>query len=244
MKNFYLIIAACLLPLTSILQSCDTDNDDFNYLWQPTALVTVCPQSDESVFFQLDDATKLNPVNLKKSPFGNKEVRALVNYTMVSEESTAPIKDIKVNWIDSITTKMPVLVATEEDIDKFADDPVDIIKDWVTVAEDGYLTLRLRTVWGPGHKKHVVDLLYHENTEGPITIELRHNANGDLSGTMGDALIAFNLNQLIADMPKPVKIKLKWNSFNGEKSTEFDLNTRKVSIMNPEDAHMCSGLIE
>ncbi len=233
MKKIQLIIAGSLLAVSSVLQSCDIDNDDNSYIFQPTALVTVCPQEDESVLFQLDDSTRLNPVNLKKSPFGNKEVRALVNYSSVSDKPASPIQDVNVNWIDSIRTKMPVVMTGDED-KQFADDPLEIIKDWVTVAEDGYLTLRLRTVWGSGHIKHAVDLLYTGNTGEALEFELHHNANGDLTGNMGDALIAFNLNQLIADLPKPVKIVLKWNSFSGNKSAEFSMNSRRTlaKIMN------------
>lgn len=243
MKKINLIIASSILAFTSVLQSCNIDNDDSYYILQPTALVTVCPQSDESVLFQLDDATRLNPVNMKKSPFGNKEVRALVNYSPVSDKSGSTIQDVNVNWIDSIRTKMPVMITGDED-EKFADDPVEIVKDWVTVAEDGYLTLRLRTVWGPGHKKHVVDLLYTGNAEGFLTFELRHNANGDLAGKNGDALVAFNLNQLIADMPKPVKIKLKWHSFSGNKSAEFSINSRTTSVKNMDNVPECTSRLE
>jgi len=219
------------------------DNDDSYGILQQTALVTVCPQSDETVLFQLDDVTQLNPVNMKKSPFGNKEVRALVNYSPVSDKSVSSIQDVNVYWIDSIRTKMPVMITGDED-KKFADDPVEIVKDWVTVAEDGYLTLRLRTVWGPGHKKHVVDLLYTGNTEEPLAFELRHNANGDLPGKEGDALVAFNLNQLIADMPKPVKIKLTWHSFSGNKSAEFSINCRKTPDENMDNVPECTNRLE
>ncbi len=243
MKKSNLIIASALLAFTPILQSCNIDSDDSYYIMQPTALVTVCPQSDESVFFQLDDVTRLNPVNLKKSPFGNKEVRALVNYSPVSDKSDSPIQDVNVNWIDSIRTKMPVMVTGDYD-KEFADDPVEIVKDWVTVAEDGYLTLRLRTVWGPGHNKHAVDLLYTGNTDGALSFELRHNANGDLEGNTADALVAFNLNQLIADMPKPVKIILEWHSFSGNKSAEFSMNSRKTSITNIDNVPECAGRLE
>jgi len=240
MKKIQLIIASSLLAFTTALQSCNIDNDD---ILQQTALVTVCPQNDESVFFQLDDSTRLNPVNMNKSPFGNKEVRALVNYSPVSEKSASPIQDINVNWIDSIRTKMPVIITGGED-ENFADDPVEIIKDWVTIAEDGYLTLRLRTVWGSGHIKHAVDLLYTGNTEDALEFELRHNANGDLTGKVGDALIAFNLNQLIADMPKPVKIKLKWTSFSGDKSAEFSMNSRRTQVKNMENIPECTSRLE
>ncbi len=50
--------------------------------------------------------------------------------------------------MDSIRTKMPVVSAGENNDEKFGNDPIEIVKDWVTIAEDGYLTLRIRTKWG------------------------------------------------------------------------------------------------
>lgn len=240
-KINFLIAGGLLLSIG--LQSCDSDNDDSYALLQPTALVTVCPQPDKSVVLQLDDATQLIPVNIKKSPYGNKEVRALVNYSPVSEGSTYNIKNVNVNWIDSIRTKMPIIVNAEDDA-KFANDPVEIVRDWVTVAEDGYLTLRLRTIWGSYGRKHAVDLIHDGNTTPPLTFELRHDASGDVYGNMGDALIAFNLNEIIKDLEKPVKIKLKWHSFSGDKSTEFTLDTRAERSSVHESLPQCNSLLQ
>ena len=64
----------------------------------------------------------------------------------------------------------------------------------MTVAEDGYLTLRIRTVWGPYGKPHYIDLISGVNPENPFEFELRHDAKGDLNGRIGDGLIVFNLD--------------------------------------------------
>lgn len=75
---FIATLAVC--AVTPSLQSClsDGDSDD---LRRPTALVTVCPADDGGFTMNLDNSTVLVPTNLKTSPFGKKEVRALVNYT-------------------------------------------------------------------------------------------------------------------------------------------------------------------
>ncbi len=229
-KAKLLITAGLMLASALVFQSCDDDNNDVSYMWQPTALVTVCPQEDESVMLQLDNETRLRPVNMKKSPYGKKEVRALVNYNLEQESASSAIQDVRVNWIDSIRTKLPVPGIGEDNAEKFGDDPIDIVKDWVTIAEDGYLTLRVRTVWGPGNKPHELNLLTGVNPDDPMEFELRHNANGDLSGTVGNALIAFNLNEVIGDAATPVKITLKWKSPAGDKSVEFDMSRRKVTV--------------
>lgn len=211
-----------------MLPSC-TNDDGSAELLRPTALVTVCPNADGSFIMQLDDETQLVPTNLKTSPFGTKEVRALVNYTEtnVSPQDTR-VRNVEVNWLDSIRTKLPVETLGEQDAAKYGNDPVEIIQDWITVAEDGYLTLRIRTLWGTPHATHVLNLVTGTNPKNPYELELRHDAKGDRNGRWGDALIAFNLNKLPGANAGNAKIKLKWMSFTGEKSAEFEIKMRPL----------------
>ncbi len=147
MKTLRFLLIAGIICVTMTLQSCLDDDDDYNWdLYYPNALVTVKPVSDNSFFLQLDDSTTLLPTNMTSSPFGNKEIRALVNYSEVDKPSEGYNKAIFINWIDSILTKpiAPNLGAENDKI--YGTDPVEIINDWVTIAEDGYLTLRFRTL--------------------------------------------------------------------------------------------------
>ena len=73
---------------------------------------------------------------------------------------------------------------------------MEIINDWVTIAEDGYLTLRFRTYWGDRNKVHFVNLLISQDPANPYEVEFRHNAFGDIYGNSADGLVAFNLNAL------------------------------------------------
>lgn len=213
-----------LAMATSMFSSCDLDDNDNEVSFRPTALVTVKPDTD-SFFLQLDDSTRLFPVNMTKSPFGDKEVRALVNYK-IKEGKKSAFQSVHINWIDSIRTKMTVPSLGDKNTATYGNDPVEIVNDWVTVAEDGYLTLRVRTRWGYNNKVHYLNLLTGVNPENPYEVELRHDAKGDSPIQMGDALIAFNLRELLkgADKDK-VKFTLRWNSFSGAKKTEFELRT-------------------
>ncbi len=65
------------------------------------------------------------------------------------------------------------------------------------------------------------------DTANPYEVEFRHNANGDIYGKEVDALVAFNLNSLPDTQGKTVKLKLKWKSFSGDKTAEFNYCTRK-----------------
>lgn len=222
-----LITALGLLASSMAFQSCLDDNDDCIELRRPTAIVTVSPVDDGSFMMYLDKSTVLIPSNMNKSPYGNKEVRALVNYTEDTPGGYgAEIRSVKVNWLDSIRTKMPVVITNADEINQFANDPIEIVHDWVTVAEDGYLTLRIRTTWGPYNTPHYIDLVSGINADDPYELELRHDAKGDTGGRIGDGLIAFNLNKL-PHHGTDMKIKLKWHSFSGPKSAEFAIDMRE-----------------
>lgn len=230
MKTLKLLLMATGVLFTSLtFQSC-LDDDDYNYGYlTPNALVTVKPVSDNSFFLQLDDTTTLLPVNIALSPYGNKEVRALVNCREVNEPAEGYSKAVYVNWIDSILTKQIAPDLGVENDSVYGTDPVDMIRDWVTIAEDGYLTLRFRTNWGDRNKAHFVNLLASQDPANPYEVEFRHNAYGDVYGVEGDGLVAFNLGSLPDTEGKTVKLKLKWKSPVGDKSVEFDYCTRKAT---------------
>lgn len=223
-------LAVAVVAVSMGFQSClDDDDNDAYYLRSPNALVTVKKAADGAFFLQLDDKTTLLPTNVKSSPFGDKEVRALTNFSEVDEASGEYTKAVHINWIDSILTKPMAPDLGEENDEIYGTDPVEIVNDWVTIAEDGYLTLRFRTAWG-GSQKHFVNLLLGQNPENPYEVEFRHNAYGDTYGETGDGLVAFKLDQLPDTEGETVKLKLRWNSFSGEKTAEFDYCTRK-SVM-------------
>lgn len=228
MTRQHLLLSIVGVVVLMMLPSC-TNDDDSPELLRPTALVTVCPNADGSFIMQLDNATQLVPTNLKTSPFGTKEVRALVNYT---ETNVSPqdkkVRNVEVNWLDSIRTKLPVETLGKQDEVKYGNDPVEIVQDWVTVAEDGYLTLRIRTLWGSPHATHILNLVTGTNPDDPYELELRHDAKGDKNGRWGDALIAFNLNKLPRGDAGIAKIKLKWKSFTGDKSAKFEIKMRPL----------------
>ena len=145
----------------------------------------------------------------------------------MENHSTIYSKSVYVNWIDSILTKPTVPDKGLQNDSVYGNDPVEIVKDWVTIAEDGYLTLRFRTRWGGNGIAHRVNLLVGVNSENLYEVEFRHDAQGDTNGIWGDGLVAFRLSDLPDTNGETVKLKLTWNSFSGEKSTEFDYCTRK-----------------
>lgn len=228
--------------ISMTFQSCLNDDKNWNPSY-PNALVTVKPINDNSFFLQLNDSTTLLPTNMKSLPFGNKEVRALVNYSDTDKPHEGYDKAVYINWMDSILTK-PIApdLGSAQNNKIYGTDPVEIMNDWVTIAEDGYLTLRFKTVYGNTGKPHSVNLLAGLNPASPYEVEFRHNAYGDTYGADGYGLAAFNLNSLPDTKGKTVKLKLKWKSFNGDKTTEFNYCTRKATPTKPAIASQRSVL--
>lgn len=228
-KNIFLAIA--VLFSANTLQSC-SDNDDNYDANQMIAVVTVRPPSDDNdLELRLNKSTVLKPINLSKSPFEDKTVRALLTCRIIpqAEAATSSSIPVEVTWIDSIRTKAPVVTFGENNTEKYGDDAIEVIKDWVTVAEDGFLTLRVRTIWGNSSKKHELNLVQGVNPENPWEFEIRHNAYGDVIGTYGDALIAFDLNKLTSGEDISGKtITLRWKSFNGTKTHDFVMDADNV----------------
>ena len=84
--KFFTGLAVMIMSVFT-LTACDDDEYVYYYPPSPNALVTVKPLADGGGFYmQLDDKTAVYPYNMKKSPFGDKEVRALASLTWVKRE--------------------------------------------------------------------------------------------------------------------------------------------------------------
>lgn len=234
MRKFKMIMLGVWLVATAaVMQSCLDDDDDDNYVnnnLYPSAVVTVHPDDGNTSFYmQLDDSTRLNPTNMTKSPYGKKVVRALVNYTLDSGAAAQNIymttKNVKVNWIDSIRTKEMVPDLGADNDKTYGNDQVEIVNDWLTVVEDGFITLRIRTKFSPSGK-HAFDLVAGTDPANPYKVVLHHNANGDIYGGAADVLVAFRLSGTLPPTDGKVeKLTLEWNSYSGKKSTTFKYRT-------------------
>lgn len=231
-----IISAAALSTALMTVQSCDQDHNDY-YYYIPNAVVTVKPiaePTDSLTFYmQLDDSTTLVAENLKKSPFGDKQVRAL---TSIEEtDATVPGYDkvVHVYAIDSILTKKTEPFTDDRTVDSlFGNDPVEMIGDWMTVVEDGYITLRVRVATGGYGTMHRLTLLTGVNPDDPYEVEFRHKRENSTGGpyVLGDALVAFSLDSLPDTQGETVKLTLRWKAFDGgERTAQFDYCTRRSS---------------
>lgn len=225
MKHLLYVIVGSLLVLgAAVLQSCSDDYEFDKNANYPNALITIKTNSSTGqVYLQLDDSTTILPSNMKSSPYGNKELRAIANLNLQEGQGGHYSKSAFVNWIDTILTKSMSPDLGIDNDKTYGTDPVEIVKDWATTVEDGYLTLRFRTYFG-NQTKHIMTLVQGKN---PYEIVLHHNANGDTRGVVRDGLVAFRLSDLPDTQGKTVDLTLKWQSFSGSKSVKFKYTSRQ-----------------
>ena len=88
MKRLFFYAFSFIVVLSSLyLYSCDNDDTDYSVRY-PNALVTIKTNSSTGqVYFQLDDSTTILPVNIDKSLYGKKELRALTNFKVQEGQS-------------------------------------------------------------------------------------------------------------------------------------------------------------
>lgn len=223
-------IAMIAVIATALAQSCSSDSDGYYIIRPdgrtPNAVVTVKTAADNTVYLQLDDSTTLLPTNMKDHPFKGKEMRAFINFRSVGDNAAPYSRAAVINSIDSILTKPTAATLGDKNDEVYGKDPLVIVSGFPTVCEDNYLTLYIGTIWGQPAKTHLVNLVTGTNANDPYEVELRQNAYGDTKGHSGYTTVAFSLKSLPKTGGKKVKLKVKYQSFEGERTAEFDYLTK------------------
>ena len=116
------------------------------------------------------------------------------------------------DWFDFVE-KGPVVNERGE-----GDDGVDVLADWMTSLEDGFLTLHIQTWWGYETRRHAFRLVAGINPDDPYELLLQHFANNDAKSFQADALVCFDL---LNALPRPndpdnTTVTLKWTNDTGQ----------------------------
>ena len=129
----------------------------------------------------------------------------------------------EVHWMDPIEEGQVLSRAKIQD-----DLSLDILDDWMTSVEDGYLTVHYSTSWGYNPVQHKLYVFTGTNPEDPYELILKQDACGDKKEEEGDALVCFDINSLPDTGDDYKELTLKWTSSGGEPSTKkFKFKTRK-----------------
>ena len=240
MKRF-ILTSALVLSAGLMLSSCLKNDGYYGDYFYPNALVTAKTSDSGTFYFQLDDRTTLKPDNMVKSPYGDKEVRALVNFSDkgpwsgTEEDGLSFDRSVTINAIDSVRTKdiVPSLGSEAEDDHEYGDAPIDIIGNWVTILEDGYLTLAFCAYWGNPAAVHAVNLVSGVDPEDPYTLEFKHNAFDDnwyYNPITATGIVAFDLSSLPPTNGETVELKIKYKPIYGSESVaKFKYCTGKTT---------------
>ena len=233
LKSFMLLVG--ILLGSTVFYSCLDDDDAYSEFWRDSvqAIVTVKPLSDNSYYMQLDDSTTLFPTN-SYVPENLKEIRAFVIYKNDEKKTEGYDQSVQLLRMDTLLTKPIAPDLGSENDSYYGTDMLALnggsiwSKNGVWI-EDGYITFDFYIQRGYNDNvKHFLNLV-QTNSADPYELEFRHNAYGDISGVWGDALVAFRLSDLPDTGGKTVKLTLKYKSFSGEKSIQFDYCSRKAT---------------
>lgn len=175
------------------LVSCNGGNGDTDPVVE--AIVTIKSAADNSCYMQLNNKVKLRPTNenFRTNPYG-KDIRAHVVYSdrgVINEAGGDEWRAVDLAMVDTILTKKPV-----KPVKDYGTDAIEIVDNWATCLEDGYLTIYFEGLWGSSGKSHIINLV---ETDAPLTFMLKHDNAGDIGTIRMRGLIAFDLH----DVPMP-----------------------------------------
>ena len=177
------------------------------------AIVTVKQDASGTIYFQLDDNTVLFPYNYDR-PFTGME-RIICGLSVAKGANECHIQ-----WMDFLVKGD--ISYTQDAID----DGLDIIDDWMTSVEDGYLTIHYDAWWGNGAEPHLL-LVKPSVNEYELTVV--HQMNGDEPLEKADALVYFDINELLPNTAGAYKdLTIKWKSCEGaSKAKTFRFRSRQ-----------------
>ena len=177
------------------------------------AIVTVKQDASGTIYFQLDDNTVLFPYNYNM-PFNGME-RIICGLAVANGAN-----ECHVQWMDFL--EKGDISYTQDAID----DGLDIIDDWMTSVEDGFLTIHYNAWWGNGTNPHLLLVKPSANT---YELTIVHQMNGDEPLEKADALVYFDINDILPDTEGTYKdLTIKWKSIEGAaKSKTFRFRSRQ-----------------
>ncbi len=186
------------------------------------AIVTVKRSPTDTLYFQLSDNDRLFPSHYQNAR-GLEMQRAICHLTEYPYLDSPYGHYVQVHWLELLEKGMVLKSAATG-----AGDGLDILNDWMTSVEDGFLTLHYRTWWGSGSVRHRLTLHSGLNPDDPYELLLVHDANGDEALELADALVYFDINSLPDTEGQYKTLTLKWTSGEGARtSRQFRFRSRE-----------------
>ena len=200
-----------------------------------TAIVTVKQNEKGAIYFLLDEDKRLFPQNYEHPFTGLRRI--------ICELQETGGNRCRILWMEFLEQEIMaywVPYASPPDGPDPYDPPqegadpsgipqdgLDILDDWMTSVEDGFLTLHYSTWWGDGSVAHVFFLARGTNPEDPYELLLSHDRKSDAFLEKADALICFDINDLPSTEGQYVNLRLKWIDCEGKPAAkDFPFKSR------------------
>lgn len=222
MKKYIRTISFLMLSVFFSLgfSSCnDDDGYSLDKYWR--SIATVNKIGDNTYDFTLDSGEKLwaaAPVGLNLKP---KYKRAIIDYTILSDEQDGYDHYVKLNGFYDVLTKDIIYIAPGDKIkqDSIGHDPIKVYSIW----EGGdYLNISFGFNTG-GIESHMINLVSAEpdlsGDEDIVKLEFRHNQKGDPEHYPSKGYASFSLIPYKISGRDKVTIELAWKDFGGETKT-------------------------
>jgi len=213
-------IAAFCLVLAIGFNSCSDDGYSLDKFW--VSMVTVNKVGDNTYDFTLDSGEKLwvaAPAGLDINP---KYKRAIINYTLLSDEFQGYDHAIKLNSFRDVLTKDVLYLAADDEVkqDSIGNDPIKMHAIW---ASGGYMNIYFGYNSG-GTEAHMVNLVsevaVQPATADVVELEFRHNKLSDPENYPVKGYVSFDLAPYLVDGQDKVTFDIKWTDFGGEVKTK------------------------
>jgi hypothetical protein len=218
-KIYYIFILVVVCLTTLVLQSCSNDKGyDLGKFYVVLATVTPLDNGEEAYYLTMDDGSTLYPVASTTNYKPKKNQRVWVNFTPLSDKLSGYDHYAKINGIRDVLTKNIVALTADNELE-IGNDPIELLQYWVG---DNYLNIHFGYNTG-GEKQHSINLVENKITNQPtlsrdtITVELRHNRNGDPENYKAKNYVAFDLRQLQQEGTTSINLVFKIQGFNNEK---------------------------
>jgi len=245
-------IGLCSLSFYSCLDDGDETTHSLNDRW--LQLVTIVPDGENAYYLRADDGKTFWPAVNYNGYRPKEQTRALVDYTILSDEIGGFDHYVKINFVDERLTKAIAEDRGEENDVIYGTDPVNIAKhsngkDYIWIG-DGYLNLYFEAYFG-GTVKHFVNLV-NTNPEDPYELEFRHHAYDDPKSHIAVGFVAFDLRSLLSTdsemkpgIPEaPTALAIKVKTPDGDKTYNVEYHPNNNERMNAKtfDGLVMTGL--
>lgn len=213
------ILTFCLISVLGFT-SCNDDKYSIDQYW--VSLTTVNKIGNNTYDFTLDNGQRLwiaAPAGLSIKP---KYDRAIINYTLLSDQFEGYDHTIRLNAIYDVLTKDVIYIAPDNkaEQDSIGHDPISVRSMW---EGGGYLNISFGYNTS-GTISHMLNLVSDESDKAvnkeTVKLAFRHNKMADPELYPANGYISFSLAPYRDTKREKITLEISWKDYNGVTKTK------------------------